>query len=60
MGFSWDSHRNGNEKHISIQMGLGIGMVSVGLGMSPDAQYIVQKILSHCYLTSSAYDYEFF
>ena len=31
MGFPWDSHGNGNEKHISIGMGVKMRMISVGV-----------------------------
>ena len=39
MGFPWDSHGNGNEKHIS--MGMGVGMISAGVGMTKKC--MVQK-----------------
>jgi len=31
MGIPWDSHGNWNEKHISV--GMGMEMISVGVGM---------------------------
>ena len=35
MGIPWDSHENGNEKQISV--GMGMRMISVGVGMLENA-----------------------
>jgi len=29
----WDSYENGNEKHISVGMRMGMEMISMGVGM---------------------------
>jgi len=37
MGIPWDSRGNGNEKQISMEMVIEMGMIFVGVGLLEDA-----------------------
>jgi len=37
MGIPWDSHGKGNKKQIFTGMEMGMGMISVGVGMLENA-----------------------
>jgi len=37
MGIPWDTHGNGNEKQISMGIEMGMGMISMGVGMLENA-----------------------